>query len=83
MRFEDFYTLVSRNLQQMLITANDNPVSTGYSAGKKFVIIRVIAHGFGKVLNLMRWSTEKDSGNEDIRIKDDLHLRPRTFLIAA
>ena len=51
MRFEYFYAFVSRNLQQMLITANDNPASTGYSAGKKFVIIRVSAHGFGEVLS--------------------------------
>ena len=47
MRFEDFYALVSGDLQQMLITADDNPASTGYSTGKKFVIISVSAHGFG------------------------------------
>ena len=51
MRFEDFYALVSGNLQQMLITAHDNPASTGYSASKKFVIIRVSAHGFGEILS--------------------------------
>jgi len=56
MRFEDFYTLVSGNLQQMLITANDNPASTSYSTGKKFVIIKVRAHGLGEVLSLIQLS---------------------------
>ncbi len=55
MQFEDFYALVSGNLQQMLITANDNPASTGYSTGKKFVIIRVTSHGFGEVLSLIQF----------------------------
>ena len=51
MRFKDFYALVSGNRQQVLITANDNPAPTGYSTGKKFVIIRVTAHGCGEILS--------------------------------